>query len=414
MSEILDIAKKAKNASFLLASISEEIRNKALQNIYDALINRKDEILSANLIDIENAEKAGLSVPMLARLKVDEKVFNYMLGRFKDVISIPDPLGVITLHQIRPTGLEVYRKSVPLGVIGIIYEARPNVSTDAVAVCIKSGNAVILRGGSEAINTNLVLADIMAKAAIEAGMPEGSINIIKNTDRALVGELLTLDEYIDVIIPRGGKELIKRISNESKIPVIKHYDGICHQYVAPSSDFNMATELIINSKLNKVEVCNALETLLIDKQVAKEYLPIIAKELEDRGVTLRGCKECVKIYPMELATEEDFYTEYLAPILSIKIVDDIDDAINHINTYGSGHTDGIITNDKSLIDKFLNQVDSASVLVNASTRLSGGGDYGMGSVVGISTDKLHARGPVGPVELTSYKWIAIGNGHLRD
>ena len=408
---IIELAQKAKEASYKLAGISLETRNKALKNIYEALIENKDNILKANKKDIE-LSKDVLSEPMLKRLKVDEKVFNYMLKRFQDTILLPDPLGIITLHQINPQGMEVYRKSVPLGVIAMIYEARPNVSTDAVSVCIKSGNALILRGGKEAFNTNICLVDIMKKAALNAGMPEGSLDIVGDTDHETVTEMLKLNDLIDVIIPRGGKGLIKKISEESKIPVIKHYDGICHQYVS-TCDYDMAVDVILNSKLQKVEVCNALETLLIDEKIYKDFGPLICQALTDKGVKLLGCEKMREIYPMEKATEEDYYTEYLSYILSIKVVDGVRGAIDHINKYGSHHTDGIITSDQEQIEMFLNEVDSASVLVNASTRLSGGGEYGMGSVVGISTDKLHARGPVGPMELTSYKWIAIGKGNIR-
>lgn len=414
MSDILKMAEKAREASFKLSGISLEIRNNALQNIYNALLENKEEILKKNQLDIIQAEKDGLSPVMVKRLKVDEKVFAYMLKRFKDTIEIPDPLGIITKHMINPQGMEVYRKSVPLGVIAMIYEARPNVSTDAVSVCIKSGNALILRGGREAINTNVFLCDIMKKAAEDSGMPEGSLDIVRDTDHSTVTQMLKLSDYIDVIIPRGGKNLIKKISEESRIPVIKHYDGICHQYVSFCNDYNMATEIILNSKLQKPEVCNALESLLIDTAVAEEYVPVICRALEERGVKLLGCERTRKIYPMEEAGEEDWSTEYLDYILSIKTVEGVRGAIDHINKYSSHHTDGIITDDEAQTELFLAETDSANVLVNASTRLSGGGEYGMGSVVGISTDKLHARGPVGPEELTSYKWIAKGKGHLRN
>ncbi|HAH87385.1 MAG TPA: glutamate-5-semialdehyde dehydrogenase, partial [Armatimonadetes bacterium] len=305
------------------------------------------------------------------------------------------------------------RVSVPLGVIGIIYESRPNVTTDAAAVCIKSGNAVILRGGSEAIRTNTLLAEIMQNAAVSCGVPADAVQIIGTTDRSAVGELLQQEKYVDVIIPRGGKSLIERISRESRIPVIKHYEGICHQYVAADADAEMAVSVVVNSKCQKVEVCNALETLLIDAECAGRILPSLAEALRERGVELRGDEQSRAIAPMEKAAREDWAAEYLAPILSIRIVRGVDEAIDHINTWGSGHTDGIITGSLATSNRFIAGVDSASVLVNASTRLSGGGDYGMGAVVGISTDKLHARGPVGPEELTSYKWVAVGDGHLR-
>jgi glutamate-5-semialdehyde dehydrogenase len=413
MENVKDIALRARAACRVAGTISGDTRNRAIAAMADALQSRRGEIDAANKIDIENAIAAGLAEPMLKRLRLSDKVINYMTDRLREVAALPDPLGVVTRGHVRPTGLKVQRVSVPLGVIGIIYESRPNVTTDAAGVCIKSGNAVILRGGSEALNSNLLLADIMADAAEANGLPRDCVQIIRTADRAAVGEMLTLDKYIDVIIPRGGKSLIERISAESRIPVIKHYDGICHQYIAADANIEMAAALVVNSKCEKVEVCNALETLLIDAEIANAALPIIAKVLRDNNVELRGCPRCQAILSMESATEEDWSTEYLAPILSIRIVDGVDAAINHINTYGSGHTDGIVTSSLTLSNRFIAGVDSASVLVNASTRLSGGGDYGLGAVVGISTDKLHARGPVGPEELTSYKWIAIGNGHLR-
>ncbi|MEI6519645.1 MAG: glutamate-5-semialdehyde dehydrogenase [bacterium] len=413
MDNVKDIAVRARTACRIAGTISGDVRNRAITAMADALQARRADIDAANKIDLSNAAAAGLPEPMLKRLRLSDKVINYMTDRLREVAALPDPLGMVTRGHVRPTGLKVQRVSVPLGVIGIIYESRPNVTTDAAGVCIKSGNAVILRGGSEALNSNLLLADIMADAAEANGLPRDCVQIIRTADRAAVGEMLKLDKYIDVIIPRGGKSLIERISAESRIPVIKHYDGICHQYVAADANIDMAVALVVNSKCEKVEVCNALETLLIDAEIAPVALPKIAKTLEENNVELRGCPRCQAIYPMTLATEEDWSTEYLAPILSIRIVDGVDAAIDHINTYGSGHTDGIITSSLALSNKFIAGIDSASVLVNASTRLSGGGDYGLGAVVGISTDKLHARGPVGPEELTSYKWVAIGDGHLR-
>jgi glutamate-5-semialdehyde dehydrogenase len=337
-----------------------------------------------------------------------------MLKRLREAALLPDPLGITSRGHVNPKGLKVRRVSVPLGVIGIIYESRPNVTTDAAAVCIKSGNAVILRGGSEAIRTNTLLANIMREAAVSCGCPADAVQIIGTTDRSAVGELLQQEKYVDVIIPRGGKSLIERISRESRIPVIKHYDGICHQYVAADADKDMAVSVVINSKCQKVEVCNALETLLVDSECAERILPSLAEALIQKGVELRGDERARAIVPMNEATDEDWATEYLAPILSIRVVSGVDEAIEHINTWGSGHTDGIITGSIAVSERFISGVDSASVLVNASTRLSGGGDYGMGAVVGISTDKLHARGPVGPEELTTYKWVAVGEGHLRD
>ncbi len=338
-----------------------------------------------------------------------------MLSRLEKVAAKPDPLNRILQGHTNPAGLKVYKKSVPLGVIGMIYESRPNVTTDAAGVCIKSGNALILRGGSESLQTNLLLTGTMVKAVVDAGLPEHSIQIIGIPGHEAVSELLKMDAYIDVLIPRGGKGLIERIAQGTRIPVIKHYDGICHLYIADDADLEQAVALAVNSKCQSVQVCNALETLLVDRISAHQVLPHIQAAFTRHGIELRGCPQTRQILPnIAQATEDDWQTEYLAPILSIKIVDDIDEAISHINHYGSGHTDSIVTGSLKNAEQFEQQVDSASVLINASTRLSGGGDYGLGSVVGISTDKLHARGPVGPDELTSYKWVAYGAGHLRD
>ncbi|HEX2949717.1 MAG TPA: glutamate-5-semialdehyde dehydrogenase [Armatimonadota bacterium] len=408
-----EMAKRAREASRMLGTLPGTVRSQALEAMGTALAERKAEIMAANAEDVALAEANGLAGPLLQRLRLSEKTFRYMANRLREVAALPDPLGVVTRGHVRPTGLRVQRVSVPLGVIGIIYESRPNVTTDAASVCLKSGNAVLLRGGSEALRTNVLLADTMAQAAASAGAPADAIQIIRTADRAAVGDMLQQERYIDVIIPRGGKSLIERISAESRIPVIKHYDGICHQYVAADADVDMAVALVVNSKCEKVEVCNALETLLVDAAGASRILPAITDALRAQGVELRGCERARTIVDMLPATEEDWTTEYLAPILSIRIVDGVDAAITHINTYGSGHTDGIVTSSLALANRFVAGVDSASVLVNASTRLSGGGDYGLGAVVGISTDKLHARGPVGPEELTSYKWVAYGTGHLR-
>lgn len=397
----------------MLGTLSGETRMAAIRGMGEALVARKDEILAANAADVAEAETAGLTGPLIQRLKLSEKTFRYMADRLSEVAALPDPLGVVTRGHVRPSGLRVQRVSVPLGVIGIIYESRPNVTTDAAGVCVKSGNAVILRGGSEALRTNVLLADAMAAAAMSAGLPEKTIQIVRTPDREAVGVLLRQEKYIDVIIPRGGKSLIQRVAAESRIPVIKHYDGICHQYVAADADLDMAVAVVVNSKCEKVEVCNALETLLVDAAAAERVLPALAAALRAQGVELRGCPRTCAIVEMLPATEEDWVTEYLAQILSVKIVNGVGEAIDHINTCGSAHTDGIITSSLALSDRFTAGVDSASVMVNASTRLSGGGDYGQGAVVGISTDRLHARGPVGPEELTTYKWVVYGAGHLR-
>ncbi len=409
-----DIARQSSFAAHKLASTSEADRNIALENMADSLESIKQQVLEVNALEIEQARQQGQSTAMVKRLTINDKVFNYMLSRLRDVAQRPDPLNKVLEGHTNPAGLKVFKKSVPLGVVGIIYESRPNVTTDAAGVCIKSGNALILRGGSEALQTNTLLADAMIKGAVDAGLPQHAIQIIRVPGHDAVGELLKMDEYVDVLVPRGGKGLIERIAKGTRIPVIKHYDGICHQYISEDADFTQAVEIVINSKCQSIQVCNALETLLIDKKCAEEVLPLLQQEFNTNKIELRGCELTQQLLQdIKLATEEDWNTEYLAPVLSIKIVDGIDQAIEHINKYGSGHTDGIITQSLKLAQQFEQQVDSASVLVNASTRLSGGGDYGLGSVIGISTDKLHARGPVGPDELTSYKWVVYGNGHLR-
>ncbi len=415
MNTVHVIAQQSSFAATQLSSSAESVRNLALLNMADSLESIKQHVLDINSQEVLKAKQNGQSAAMVKRLTIDEKVFQTMLSRLRKVAQRPDPLNRILQGHTNPAGLKVYKKSVPIGVVGIIYESRPNVTTDAAAVCIKSGNAIILRGGSEAIKTNTLLADAMIKGAVEAGLPQHAIQIIRTPGHEAVGELLKMDDYVDVLIPRGGKGLIKRIAEGTRIPVIKHYDGICHLYIAEDANPKQAVDLAINSKCQSVQVCNALETLLVDKQCAKHILPLLQTAFESNTIELRGCEQTQKILPnLSLATEEDWQTEYLAPILSIKIVSDIEQAINHINHYGSGHTDGIVTQSLKLAQLFEQRVDSASVLINASTRLSGGGDYGLGSVIGISTDKLHARGPVGPEELTTYKWVAYGNGHLRE
>lgn len=408
------IAKQSRLAARQLSSASESLRNLALAKMADALESVKQQVLEINAQEIIKARDEGQSDAMIKRLTIDDKTFQYMQSRLKKVAQLPDPLNRILAGHTNPSGLRVYKKSVPLGVIGIIYESRPNVTTDAAGVCIKSGNAVILRGGSEALLTNTVLTDAMIEGAVNAGLPEHAMQIIRTPGHEAVDELLKMDNYIDVLIPRGGKGLIKRIAEGTRIPVIKHYDGICHLYIAADANPEQAVAIAINSKCQSVQVCNALETLLVDQHCADHLLPLLHAALDTNKIELRGCEQTQKRLPTILpATEEDWHTEYLAPILSVKIVNDIDDAIDHINHYGSGHTDGIVTQSLKLARQFEEQVDSASVMINASTRLSNGGNYGLGSVVGISTDKLHVRGPVGPDELTTYKWVAYGDGHLR-
>ncbi len=414
-SSVQDIARQSRVAARQLSSTSEAQRNLALSKMAESLESVKVQVLEVNAQEVMKAQQDGQSAAMTKRLTIDEKVLQYMLLRLRKVAQRPDPLNRVLQGHTNPAGLKVYKKSVPLGVIGIIYESRPNVTTDAAGVCMKSGNAVILRGGSESLQTNTLLTDAMIEGAADAGLPQHAIQIIRTPGHEAVGELLKMDEYVDILIPRGGKGLIKRIAEGTRIPVIKHYDGICHLYIAEDADPAQAVDLVINSKCQSIQVCNALETLLVDKEYAEQILPLLQTAFNSNNIELRGCEQTKKILPgISLATEDDWHTEYLAPILSVKIVNGIDEAIDHINHYGSGHTDGIVTQSLKMAQKFEQQVDSASVLINASTRLSGGGDYGLGSVVGISTDKLHARGPVGPDELTTYKWVVYGDGHLRN
>ncbi len=412
--DIEQIARRGKDAARILAAASGTARAKALSAMADCLIDCKEELYEANRQDLEAGRAAGLSEAFQKRLAVTDKIFDYMVKRLKEAAALPDPVGRVLEGRTMPSGLQVSRVAVPIGVVAIIYEARPNVTTDAAAVALKSGNAVILKGGSESIRSNRVLVAAMRKAIVAAGLPEDTVQFIDSTDHAAVNELLKQDRYIDVVIPRGGKGLIKAVSENTRIPVLKHYDGICHQYVAADADIDMAVAVVVNSKTERVEVCNALETLLVDRKIAAAFLPKVRDAFAAKGVEIRGCEKTRAILPEAVAaTEDDWDTEYLAPIISIRVVDGLDEAVAHIAAHGSGHTDGIITNNLRESREFVARVDSASVLVNASTRLSGGGDYGMGAVVGISTDKLHARGPVGPNELCSYKWVAIGNGHLR-
>ena len=412
MTYIQDLAYNAKKASQLLRCISVEQRAAALKLMAEKLLLVKNEVLAANAADL--ADAANMPAAFRKRLTVDEKVFQYMTERLTKAAALPDPVGKIIEERRMPSGLNVRRVSVPIGVIAIIYEARPNVTADAAAVAVKSGNAVILKGGSESLRTNMVLAEAMKSAAYEAGLPENTIQLINTADRSAVTELLQQDKYIDLIIPRGGKSLIRAIADGTHIPVLKHYDGICHLYIASDADAKMAENLVINSKCQNNAVCNALETLLVDKNFPLESLQKIIDALKKNSVEIRGCEKLLAAFPECVpALPEDWDTEYLGNILSVRIVNDINDAMSHIAEHSSGHTDGIITSSDELANIFIANVDSASVLVNASTRLSGGGDYGMGAVVGISTDRLHARGPVGPDELCTYKWVAVGNGTLR-
>ena len=413
MSTIENMAIRAELAAQKLRCSTPEMRAGALEFMAEELIRCRTEVIEANAADI--AAAGELTPAFKKRLTVDGKVFDYMVKRLREAAALPDPVGRILEERTMPSGLLVRKVAVPIGVLAMIYEARPNVTTDAAAVAMKSGNAVILKGGSESIRTNMVLAEAMRRAVLRAGLPEDAVQLISSTDRSAVTELLKQDKYVDLIIPRGGKSLIKAIAEGTRIPVLKHYDGICHQYIAADADEKMAIEVVVNSKCQNVAVCNALETLLIDRAVSDEMLNSIVCALQNSGVEIKGCSElCSRVPGIAPATSEDWDTEYLSSTLSIRLVSGIDEAMEHIAEHGSGHTDGIITNCQELADRFIAGVDSASVLVNASTRLSGGGDYGMGAVVGISTDRLHARGPVGPAELCTYKYVAVGNGQLRD
>ncbi len=413
--EIIKIAKKAKEASFKIANLNTELKNKALKTIAENLDKKRDYIKEKNKLDLENAKKNNLSSAMIDRLTLSDKIIDSMIEGIEDIISLPDPVGEITKMWKRPNGLVVGKKRIPLGVICMIFESRPNVVVDASALCLKSGNAVVLRGGSEAFYSNQVLCEIIQDALNKNGIPSEAVQVFPTTDREAVKEILKLDQYIDLIIPRGKEGLIRTVVENSTIPVIKHYKGVCHLFVDKDyGDYEFAAKIVINSKAQRPGVCNALETLLIDKEIANEFLPKIVKDFEKAGVKVKGCEECLKIVEnLEKATEEDWDTEYLDYIISIKLVDGINGAIEHIQKYGSDHTDGIITENYEKAMEFMDRVNSSAVLVNASTRLNDGGVLGLGAEIGISTTKLHAFGPMGLEELTTTKFVVFGKGHIR-
>ena len=413
--DIKQIAKSARQASLKLASIDTNVKNKALLNMAEGLLKDAGAIKEANKKDIKAAEGKGLSKAMLDRLTVSDKVLKGMADGIKEVVALPDPVGEITRMWKRPNGLLVGRMRIPLGVIGIIYEARPNVTADAAALCLKSGNAVILRGGSEAINSNLAIAKVLQEACKKEGIPETAIQVVPAIERDIMLEMLKLEEYIDLIIPRGGEGLIRFVSENSRIPVIKHYKGVCHIFVDESADLDMAENVCLNAKVQRPGVCNAMETLLVHKNIAKEFLPRMGKKYQDANVELRGCAETRKILSYaKSATEEDWYAEYLDLILSVRVVKDMDEAIKHIAKYGSLHTESIITKDYSNSQRFLREVNSSTVLINASTRFSDGFELGLGAEIGISTTKIHAFGPMGLEELTTQKFIIYGEGQIRE
>jgi glutamate-5-semialdehyde dehydrogenase len=411
---IKQIAQNAQAASRQLARISTGAKNKALLQMADELLNNTEQLLAANSRDVAQAKKIALSRAMIDRLTIKKATIEDMAQGFREVAALPDPTGKVSSMWRRPNGLLVGRMRIPLGVIGIIYESRPNVTADAAALCLKSGNAVILRGGSEAINSNLVICSILQRILRKNSLPEAAIQIIPLTDREAVYEMLQLEEYIDLIIPRGGEELIRAVVAQSKIPVIKHYKGVCHVFVDASADREMAANICCNAKAQRPGVCNALETLLVHKDIARKFLPLVAEEFKKVNVLLKGCDKTRRILKdIEAATEADWYAEYLDLILAVRIVDNIDEAIAHIEKYGSLHTEAIITSDYANSQRFLNEVNSSTVLVNASTRFSDGFELGLGAEIGISTTKLHAFGPMGLEELTTAKFIIYGNGQVR-
>ena len=413
--DIKQIAKSARQASLKLASIDTNVKNRALLSMAEGLLKDADAIKEANKKDLKAAEGKGLSKAMLDRLAVSDKVLKTMADGIREVATLPDPVGEVTRMWRRPNGLLVGRMRIPLGVIGIIYEARPNVTADAAALCLKSGNAVILRGGSEAINSNLAIAKVLQEACKKEGIPETAIQVVPTIERDIMLEMLKLEEYIDLIIPRGGEGLIRFVAENSRIPVIKHYKGVCHIFVDEFADLEMAENVCFNAKVQRPGVCNAMETLLVHKNIAKEFLPRMGKKYQNANVELRGCAETRKILSYaKSATEEDWYAEYLDLILSVRVVKDMDEAISHIAKYGSLHTESIITKDYSNSQRFLREVNSSTVLINASTRFSDGFELGLGAEIGISTTKIHAFGPMGLEELTTQKFIIYGEGQIRE
>ncbi|AKU13111.1 gamma-glutamyl phosphate reductase [Azoarcus sp. CIB] len=415
------LGRQARAASRQLARASTADKNAALCAMAAAIRERREELLAANARDLEEARAAGLEPAMIDRLTLNAKGIEAMAQGLEQVAALPDPVGEITDVKRRPSGIQVGKMRVPLGVIGIIYEARPNVTADAAALCLKSGNAAILRGGKEALHCNQAIAACVRAGLAAAGLPETAVQVVDTTDRAAVGHLITMPEFVDVIVPRGGKGLIERVSREARVPVIKHLDGNCHVYVETEADPAKVVPIVENAKTQRYGTCNTAESLIIDRAVASRFLPEIARMLAAKEVEMRGCSESLAILRdaaipdarLVTATEQDWSEEYLAPIIAIKVVSNIDEAIAHINTFSSGHTEAIITENYTRAMRFLREVDSSSVMVNASTRFADGFEYGLGAEIGISTDKIHARGPVGLEGLTSQKWIVFGNGETR-
>jgi glutamate-5-semialdehyde dehydrogenase len=408
------LGEQARAASRLMARADTDSKNKALLAMAEAIDARREALAEANRTDMENGRDKGLDDALLDRLELTPTRIDGMIEGLRQVAALPDPIGAIRDMSYRPSGIQVGKMRVPLGVIGIIYESRPNVTCEAASLCLKSGNAAILRGGSEAIHSNQAIAACIAEGLKAASLPHEAVQVVETTDREAVGRLIAMPEYVDVIVPRGGKGLIERISNDARVPVIKHLDGICHVYIDAEADRTKALNIAINAKTHRYGTCNTMETLLVDAAVAGELLPELAEHYEQLGVELRGCERTLALLPrLNAATGADWDTEYLAPILSIRIVDGMDEAIAHINRHSSQHTDAIITENYTKARAFLREVDSSSVMVNASTRFADGFEYGLGAEIGISTDKIHARGPVGLEGLTSEKYIVLGDGQVR-
>lgn len=414
---IRELGTAARRASASINRATTAEKNAALAAIGEEIVARRETLLAENRKDLEAGRKSGLSEALSDRLEFTQARFDTMVEGLEQVAALTDPVGEIDDMGFRPNGLQIGRMRTPLGVIAIIYESRPNVTVDAAALCLKSGNATILRGGSEAIHSNRALAGCIAAGLEKAGLPTAAVQLVETTDRAAVGELIKLDEFVDIIVPRGGRGLIERIQQEATIPMIKHLDGVCHVYIDDDADRQMAIDIAFNAKCQRYAVCNAMESLLINSHVVNDVLPELASLYTNEGVELRGCENAIRVLSnvckVEPATEEDWRTEYVGPILSVKVVDDIDQAIEHINTYGSRHTDTIVTDSYPKGRRFLREVDSSSVLINASTRFADGFEYGLGAEIGISTDKLHARGPVGLEGLTSLKYVVFGDGQVR-
>lgn len=409
-----ELGQQARAAAREVARSTTEVRNHALSATADALNSARAELAQANQKDLENGQANGLDAPMLDRLELTPARIDTMIEGLKQVATLPDPVGEITDMTYRPSGIQVGKMRVPLGVIGIIYESRPNVTVEAASLCLKSGNATILRGGSEAIHSNQAVAACIAQGLAAAGLPETAVQVVETTDRDAVGALITMPQYVDVIVPRGGKGLIERISRDAKVPVIKHLDGVCHVYIDSHADPEKALKVAVNAKTHRYGTCNTMETLLVDEEIAEDMLPLLAAEFKAKGVELRGCEQTQNILPgIVAASEEDWHEEYLAPILAVRVVAGLNGAIDHINHYSSQHTESIVTENYTRARRFLTEVDSSSVMVNASTRFADGFEYGLGAEIGISTDKIHARGPVGLLGLTSQKYVVFGDGHIR-